>query len=280
MRPLSMLYYGGPGAGKTELAVSSFWDFKTRKQIRRGRLLSFGRETNPAVLDQLPPETVIRFTSPSTPARAMEFVTEFRKYMDVLLKAVGTEQAIESIVFDGFSEWNAIYQAAFDRRYPDGDKWAKWEAMKREFINTMQLLDPESIGAYVLGTARVDRFKKPIQDKKGQTLVQGDADMFSDFKYIPQMSGWTRDNLGHYFNFVLYMEEEVITGRLEGDKAERRVPQHLTYMLPVGDFWIKNSYEREWLRAKHPDHLTNISFDGILDLLTAANAATTRGESK
>ena len=47
--PMSVLLYGGPGAGKTALLVSAFYYWKAGKELCKGKLVTFGRENNPAL---------------------------------------------------------------------------------------------------------------------------------------------------------------------------------------------------------------------------------------
>ena len=67
---ISSLLYGGPGVGKTSLAVSSFWDYMKREPVpgKNGRLLLIGREENAAL--GIPEEKVVRFPLPhNTPIK-------------------------------------------------------------------------------------------------------------------------------------------------------------------------------------------------------------------
>ena len=40
------MLYGRAGAGKTALAVRSFWDWKEKKQVAKGKLITIGKQDN------------------------------------------------------------------------------------------------------------------------------------------------------------------------------------------------------------------------------------------
>ena len=108
---ISTLLYGGPGVGKTALAVSSFWDFLKREPIegRNGRLLLIGREENDAL--GVPEENIVRFPLPqNNPIKfnindgnlVLFFITDYcRKYTKNICKnqALGRTSLIN---FQGF----------------------------------------------------------------------------------------------------------------------------------------------------------------------------------
>ena len=83
--PISALFYGGPGAGKTRMLASSMFDFKTGKVIRNGRMLMFGRERNISVARRLPPEMIKRFVSPVDQPDKFVDVT---RHMETAIKAL------------------------------------------------------------------------------------------------------------------------------------------------------------------------------------------------
>ena len=255
--------FGGPGAGKTAFIVSSFWDWKARKQIRNGRLVVFGQEERDNSLD-IPKELIVRFASPITePLKAIDQMDKWLRKVNSLAAANSPER-LEVIAFDGYSEWNDdVLHEHREKNPTDRDKWAKFDYAKEELQSILRLMDPLDLNAYILSTARVTRRRKAIKDKKGDTLVEADPEWMDDWDYFPAMSGWARDNIGHKQEFVLYMEAgELMTP----PKGKPYVP-HLLHMVPTGKFWIKHKRLDLWLEAGQPNYLTNSTFDDMLSRL-------------
>lgn len=257
----SHLYYGGPNAGKTWALVTAFWDPDTKKQIRDGRLLLFGREDNPALLEGIPDKLVKRFVSPIE--KPLSFVAEFSTYMRAAL-ASARSGGPEVYGMDGLSEWNFVYMLEHATAYGISDKWAGWRAAKDQFLGLIQMLHPNELKAHVLATARV------ASKKKDTPAVEGDPD-WVDSKYFPAMDGWMRDHVSHYFNLVSYVDEEfaLIKG---ADNKTREESVHRYYMKGSTQFLVKNVWQREWRKANMPDYLTNPKFDDIMKSIEDAQA--------
>lgn len=267
----SHLYYGGPGSGKTYMLVSSFWNVDTHKQLRNGRLLLFGRETNEALLEEIPDKLIKRFVSPVE--EPLQFVDDFELYMRAVVAEARKGTGPEVLAIDGYSEWNAVFMLEHQARYGVGDKWAGWRAAKDKFIASVQMLNPTTLKAHVLGTARVTERKKGVVNKQGDVVVEADPD-WMDFKYYPAMEGWAKENLPHYFGLVSYVDADPgpVTD-LEG--KVRQGTHHKYYMVPSETgFWVKNWWEREWFIANMPPLLTNPKFDDILGALESAKTKT------
>ena len=85
----SGLLYGGPGSGKTALAVSSFFDWRRGVPITdNAKLITFGREDNPALsvpekFRQTEKGTSLRFSSPKLDS--MDWLSKFEAVTEMLL---------------------------------------------------------------------------------------------------------------------------------------------------------------------------------------------------
>ena len=249
----SVLLYGGPGAGKTYLATSAFVDHKTGDLTRNGVLITIGREGNPAL--SIPEDRVVRITAP--PSNPSRFSKELIDALRSIVKRSRTDERYEVVVVDGFTEWGVLFTAMMSE--DKGERLSEWQDMKRELIAILQMLHPEELGAYVIGTARI------AEHRKGIGRSGGDPD-WVDYKYFPALDGWGRRNLPHYFNFMFYLENDVHKEVQNGQVVKRRV--HKVYMLEAGDFWVKNVYEHRWDGL--PYVLENPTFDDILSLVEKA----------
>jgi hypothetical protein len=84
----SGLLYGGPGSGKTALAVSAFYDWRTGTPVtENAKLVTFGREDNPALAvpesyRQTEKGTSLRFSSPALDS--MDWLDRFEAVTDML----------------------------------------------------------------------------------------------------------------------------------------------------------------------------------------------------
>ena len=261
---LAWLFYGGPGSGKTAGALSSFWDW--RAQIRDGRWLRIGRESNSSL--NVPDELVKRFTPPSE--NPIKFMDEMTLYFKAARLAARKQGHPEVYVMDGWTEWNALFLSKHYEQFGDTG-WKRFQEAKDRFFQLVQFLDPEEMDAHIITTARITRWKKPLVDKSGKELAEGDQDWQSDFKYFPAMDGWARDNLSHYFSMVIYVDQD--PGLITVNGRQRQGVQHKYYMLPSGDFWVKNWWEWQWLQSGKPDYLVNPMFDDIVEALNQVKGA-------
>ena len=239
---ISTLLYGGPGVGKTALAVSSFWDFLKREPIegRNGRLLLIGREENDAL--GVPEENIVRFPLPQN--NPIKFAHDFETYLRALNSPKGKAAGVTDVVIDGFTELCYDFTYAYRESNDPRDQFETYREWQRTFISIMQLLHPKSLEANVFGTARVAELRKGSTSSRG-TAVKGDPEWMDEFKYYPSMEGWSRHNMGHYFNMVVYLEQDVKT-RMVGGKAIK-IPSHVSHWLGGGDYWTKNIFAHLWL---------------------------------
>ena len=256
---LSWLLYGLYGSGKTATAVSAFWDWKRQKLIRDGRWLLFGREENKAL--HVPEKYIKRFVSPAE--NPLRFVEEFEKYMRAVVFSARKGGTPEVFVFDGFTEWNALFLS--EHLTAKGDTgFARFGEAKDRFFQFMQFINPEELRAHVIGTARVDEKKRGVKSKTTGEVVGADPD-FIDFKHIPNMTGWARNNLGNYFGMVLYVDSDPGKVKLP-DGRIRDGELHKVYFLPTEDTnaYVKNWYSWAWQLSSLPNFLTNPTFDDML----------------
>lgn len=258
MNPIKLLLYGDAGSGKSALGVSAFWDFKAGKKLREGRWLLIGQEDNDAL--GVPEEYIRRFISPKDDL--LKFAKDFTLYLEASVATANKKGAPEAFIIDSLSEWNHLFLYEHAKKL-GGDKWDKYQEAKDRFIGAVQMLNPRVLNAHVIATARVDQKKNGVKSRSTGETAGADPEYWSDFKYVPAMEGWPRKNLSHYFDIVSYVEADVADVRtLSG--ALRRGSVHRYYMVPSGDFLVKNRWEHQWLRADKPDCLTNPLFDDMM----------------
>ena len=271
--PSSTLLYGGPGVGKTAPALSSFYDWKNKPLIGDGKLITFGRENNAALAlpdecRQTPGGGSLRFSSPTLDS--LGWLDRFEAAANGLLVAAKKGVHLDALVVDGMSEFDLLFEAAFK-----GDKWDKWDELLNRAFAVMTRLDPEALGCDVFLTARVMEKKK--SKSGGRTTMAGDPD-FLNFDYYPSMRGSFRLHLPHYFNLVLYMETEqrrVTQGPLKG----RMLPAHVLNMVRTGEFYVKNQWEYDWIRAGLPLQLLNPDWVQVKDMLNGLATLDTTKEN-
>lgn len=257
MKPISALFYGWAGVGKTAMGVSAFWDFKQKKQIRDGRWLLIGHEDNDAL--GVPENLIVRFGSPASNPR--EFIDKFSTYLQAAAMKAGKSSAPEVFFIDSLSEWNILFivnKALFS------DQRKMYGEAKERFLQAIQLLHPKVLNAHVIASARV------VSRREGQAsggLTGGGADPdWVNYDYFPAMEGWPRQNISHYFDIVSFVD--VASGQVKvGDKTVTVRGHHRYRFIPDGDALVKNRWEHLWLAAGQPPHLTNIVFDDILGVI-------------
>ncbi len=268
----SSLLYSGPGSGKTTYSVSSFWDWKNGCPVllpdgkeAKGRLISFGREYNPALAVpdkyQMLGDMSLRFRSPSLDD--MSWVNDFRSVVNGLLMKAREGDCLDALVIDGMSEFDLLYEMVHDNKFGGEDKFAKWNDLMSELLAIMQRLDPDELGCHVFVTARVMEKK---QAKKSRNVTIAGDPAYVDYDYYPSLRGGFRLHFPHYFNMVLYMETKQLMVAA-GDFAGKRLPAHVLHMVRTGDFYVKNVWEYPWLKAREPLELVNVGFWDVYNRL-------------
>ncbi len=256
----SVLLYGMGGAGKTPLAVSSFWDWKRGRKICNGKYITFGAEDNPALM--IPEEfrhtdkgTSLRLTSPLLDSTA--FLTEFDRVTRRFVLDAEEGHPIDVLVIDGLTEFDLL----FEETYADtGDNFAKWNALLSQMYSMMLRTSHNVMGCPVIMTARVMERKKGTQSR---TMTIGGDPGFVDYDYYPSLRGSFRLQLPHYFGLVLYLEtaqEKLQDGRV--------VPTHIVNMYRTGDFFVKNQFEYAWIKAGKAAKLVNPDWPDLWEQLT------------
>jgi hypothetical protein len=261
--PKSVLVYGDAGVGKTYLGVSSFWDPRKLEKIREGRWLLIGREDNDAL--GVPEEMIRRFVSPKE--QPMKFANDFATYVEALVAQSRKGNGLDAIFVDGWSEWNHLLLWEFDKSGQSQSQWDAFDQAKDRFFSAIQMLHPRELGAHIIATARVDEKRKGVFNKRTGELTGADPD-YINFKYVPAMVGWAKKNMAHYYDLVVYAEAE--PGDIKVGGKIRKGIHHNYYVLPSGDFLVKNRWEHRALAAGLPDHLTNATFDSLLEYIDKA----------
>ena len=263
--PVSGLLYGGPGSGKSTLAVDSMFDWRTQKPRGRGMWITIGREDNPALLvpeefRTSPGGMSLRLTS--TGLNDLEWVKKFEAITDYLLLEAKKGNCYDSIVIDGMSEFDLLYEAVFANINKD-DGFAMWNALLSQMFASMIRLDPNELNANVLVTARVMEKKKA--KTSARSMIPGDPN-YIDFDYYPSLRGSFRLHLPHYFNFVTYMETQMMMVK-EGKWKGRKLPAHVANMVRTGEYYVKNQWEHGWLQTQDALELVNPRFPDLYDRL-------------
>ena len=254
-----VLLYGLAGAGKTALAVSSFWDWEEKKQVANGKLITFGSEDNPAL--EIPQEfretekgTSMRLTSPLLDND--KFKDQWNLISQKLVADAGKGDCLDVLVIDGITEFDLL----FEETYVGGggeNNFAKWNDLLSEFYSMMMRISPDVLKCHVIMTARVARQRVRSADSE---LIDGDL--------YPSVRGSFRFQLPHYFNLVLYME--TVQANLDG----KTIPAHaLNVIGSSGDFLTKNVWEHKWLAAGYPNVVLNHTWGEFWDKLTGAMEA-------
>ncbi len=270
MTPISTLLYGGPGSGKTGTALSSFWDFTRREFVegRRGRWIRIGKEQNPMIS---PPDEFVKRIEMGSDAstiarRAITYITELTQAIKTGAFEKQFGYALTDIVFDGITELGAIRTATEDG---DGDKWVTYRGWKADYINLIQLLDPEELNCNIFLTARIGEAKKGTMVK--QVLQGKDPEWLEAMGLIPEIDGWARKHLSNHHQYVFFMEQGV-TKKPTGKVGEvLRIPHVELHMIPDGDYWVKNQAAHAWAGIKGPATLTNPKWSEVEALLDKAS---------
>lgn len=268
----STLLYGGPGSGKSALAVSSFWDWRKHVQVAKGKLITFGAEDNPALA--VPEEfrhtdngTSLRLTSPLLDDT--EFISQFDAISRRFIYDAEHDNSPDVIVVDGMSEFDLLFEETFA---DEENRFAKWEALMTQLFSMMMRLHHDTVKCQVIITARIMERKKAKQPVKGDkgTSYAPDPGHY-DFDYYPSLRGGFRHHFPHYFSMVLHMDTEqrlVEGGRWDG----KILPAHVLHMVRTGEFFIKNQFEHAWIATEDDTEVINPMWPDLWQRLTAANA--------
>jgi hypothetical protein len=261
----STLLYGGPGAGKSALAVSSFWDWRNRTQVAKGKMITFGAEDNPALT--VPEEfrhtdngTSLRLTSPLLDDT--KFIDQFDAISRRFIYDAENGNSPDVIVIDGMSEFDLLFEETFEN---SDNRFAKWDALLTQLFSMMMRLHHDTLKCHVIVTARIMERKK---GKQSSTFTPDPSHY--DFDYYPSLRGSFRHHFPHYFSMVLYMDTEqrlVEGGRWDG----KILPAHVLQMVRTGEFYIKNQFEHSWLAMEDETEVINPMWPDLWQRITAAN---------
>ena len=252
---VATLLYGEPGAGKTFLGCSSFYDYGRQKLIANGKLITFGAEDNPVL--GIPEEcrmignnTSLRLTV--NPDKPQEFLNTLKLILMRIMKDAKEGNPLDVLVIDSISELNWMFQSTDTK-----EGYAKWLGLRDEFYSLVSSAHPSALGCSTIITARV---RAPNEDDPS----------YRNYKYYPAIDGSFRQQLGAYFGMVLY-QEAVAMQATEGPYKGKRIPVHLIHMLQGGDFLVKNQYEHNWMTKELPITVENPIWPVLWSLLTGSN---------
>jgi len=259
----SYLFYGPPGGGKTDLLTSAFWDVRARREVARGKWITFGREGNPFLHVPESCRTTsggmsLRFTVPNLDNTT--WLDRFDKFTTVLLEQAHREHPLDVLGIDGLSEFDMLYERTFGGGDGDANKFAKWNGLMDKFFAIMQRLDPNELGCHVIMTARVRERKRGTEEEEKARRKSDFESVSADdpFDYYPSIRGGFKDWLAHYFENVFYIHtRKPPKGKTLDD------PQHVVQLITLGDYVTKLQGEREWLAAGYPRELANTNFYAI-----------------
>jgi len=261
------LVYGYAGAGKTYYCTTALVDnpsSREAKRIRRGKWVTFGRESNPALHGL--GEDHIALVSPlmDTTQFADDFVRLGEQVYKENMRAIkaGNPVPVEALVVDGFSEFDLLYEQIV-RKGAGGNKFLPWNELLTKVLGMLQLLDPQTLRCHILATARVTEKRRAMKDKSGDIIVPEDAEYIS--AYHPSMRGQMRDALPHYFNLVFYLDR--VTKLVTVDKVTDKASLHRINLVPDEEFLVKNNWETQWIKEKKPRELLNPTFDQVLGII-------------
>lgn len=264
---MSILAYGYAGSGKTSFGVSSFvekpWYPKEAKQIRRGKWVTFGRESNPALW--VPENSHIALVSPLQDST--KFADDLTRFGEQVYKenlraiTAGTTVPVEAIVLDGLSEFDLMFEQ-IQRKQTD-NKFQPWNELLTKMFEILQLLDPPTLRCHVIVTARVTEKRLGLKDAATGNVVNKDPDFISALH--PSVRGQMRDSLPHYFNCVFYFDQTTETVEVGGKKDRMRV--HRINLVPDENVLVKNVWEAAWQKEGKPKRLINASFDDVLTII-------------
>lgn len=260
MKLRKLLSYGPPGGGKSALCVSSFWNFLENKPILKengepvvGRWIQIGAEVNDEL--DVPAEYIKHFSiSPTAP---LKFADDLGKYLRTLAAAKTQGKGVDALVLDGLTQFNVDY--IYGHEKVDDKMFAAWRGFKERMTELTQLLNPNLLGCNIFATARVARFKGD-RDLAGQE-IQGDPDWLKGVEYIPNLDGYFRDQIGHYFSQIVYIHAET------AKKGGKYQTVHKSQWLPGGDYLVKNQAEHKWLKAGRPMFLENVMWPEVQSIL-------------
>ena len=173
-----------------------------------------------------------------------QFLKELNDFTSsLLLAAKRGNYPLDAVVFDGMSEFDLMYEEVYQKTKAGNDAYAKWAALLSECFNLMQRLDPNTIGAHVLFTARIAEKRETDPD-------------FVDF-YYPSLRGQFKLNFPYYFNLVTFVEQRV----------ENSLPVSYYHLIKTNKFTVKNQWTREWIENKIETKFPNMTFNELMKVL-------------
>ncbi len=205
-----------------------------------------------------------RFAPPADINTTIQFFTDLVNYLRGLRAAAYRGEGVTDVVFDSLTELGTIYTWAYDLVRSPNDQWETYREWKKAFVTVMQLLNAHELRANVFTIGHVAEYRKPGRTKSG-VEVKGDPDWMADFKYHPAVEGWARYKIGHYLDFVVYMEEDKKTEVSGGKKII--VPVYKSYWLADSDVRVKNKLAHRWTAAGYPPVLESVDWPTVESMI-------------
>jgi len=247
---LAYLFYGWGGSGKSFLGTSGMMNHTTGELLADGKWITFGREDNPRI--RLPAAYRETKAGKSLSLRvpdlkSRQWLTDFQRVTERLLVAARKGRHLDFLFMDGFAEFDLIFERSHKKLGMGDQQWSRWADMLDEFYDTVQICDPRELGCHVIWSTRVADRKLGTFDKKVDAVVGADPEWLNT-EYYPAVRGKFHKYLPHYFDMVLYCDQDTIELK---DGSRQGV--HNVHMLRTGDFFIKNAWDDEWLAAGLPE---------------------------
>ncbi len=279
---IRVLDYGPAAGGKSYFGTSSFWDSKKREYVKKadgtdmsGLWITIGAEDNPTL--HVPEINRKRFASPTLDD--LRWLNDFERLAMGLVAAFKKEKkpAVDAVFFDGFSEFDLLYQQVLqtvDSEEIAKNKFHVWGNMMAKFFRVVQLLQPVNTGAHFIASARRGEVRKFVQrqigtgqDKKTWEVDEGE---WFGADAAPSLHGGFKRDIPHYFDYVLYTDTGTKLAT-EGPRKGQKIPVHELSVMKGGDVYVKNNSEEQWLASSYPLVLENSTFPQFLEIVEKLN---------
>lgn len=266
MKAYSWLFYGEDGTGKSYMLASAVRNQSTREDIRTGYIHDC--EGKLAHLDL--PDGVSHELRPDLKKPA-KFVDSLRNWIASyrVQKVQGQVTPYDIIGLDSLTEYQLLYRVALGedvhadniKEDPEVLSQRSWGKMYDRFRYDIGYLRPVFTGAHLIMTAGAGAYDPQFNPTQDATIQ-------------PELQGKLRENIGHMFDMVVYVEnipagESGYMGKKGGIVSELTFRYHFA---KNGDFKIRNGLAEKG-QSSLPPYLDGtptkpLQFDDILSYIT------------